>query len=158
MEHTEKHNHRKEYDLCISPDDFLFEKCIWIAELSDGTVVYQDDYRPGVEIPSAWLRLSKYISENPSVCIKQLKLQFRDHIEYIEKSILYYYSRGMAQSITSVTRRKEHHSHVVGTLDEDGNILCKWWKSPEILITEERIRKIVDCNSKQLISGTTVNF
>ena len=55
-------------NICTAPDLYtaqLFEKqSVWVATLSTGEDVIQDDDREGEEPPSAWLRLGKHCEEN----------------------------------------------------------------------------------------------
>lgn len=53
---------------------FIDNNPYWVATLSDNTVIYQDDNRPGLE-PSAWLRLRQYCEDN-NLNVVNLKLQF----------------------------------------------------------------------------------
>jgi hypothetical protein len=59
-------------------DEFTFEKCRWLAHLSNGEIIIQDDGRPGMEPPSAWLRLKEYCKQN-NVNIINVSLQFRSN-------------------------------------------------------------------------------
>ena len=55
---------------------------IWIATLSNGETIYQDDDRPNIEPASAWVRLKQYCEEN-SFHITNLKVRNRTHIEEV---------------------------------------------------------------------------
>ncbi len=64
--------------VCLQEDDFVFEKCRWIAHLSNGQKVIQDDGRPQADPPQAWLRLATYCETN-QLNITNVTLQFRSH-------------------------------------------------------------------------------
>lgn len=70
--------------LTFSYDDYVQDfqdagNAIWVTELSDGRSVYMDDYRPGVEPHSAWMRLRRYLKDNP-LKIDTIYLRFRSNI------------------------------------------------------------------------------
>ena len=48
----------QDYGLCTEECGFLEDKTIWVAVLSNGLTVYQDDERSGKE-PIAWKRLKR---------------------------------------------------------------------------------------------------
>ena len=50
--------------VCVTEDDFVKHKLRWVAGLSDGSRVFQDDDREGETEPVAWKRLKKYIDDN----------------------------------------------------------------------------------------------
>lgn len=63
-------------------DPFLEEladrgRARWVARLSDGSHVYQDDDRPWVATP-AWVRLKNYVESN-GLWVTALWPEFRDH-------------------------------------------------------------------------------
>jgi len=64
-------------------DDYIQHQNIvsaqWIAELSDGTTVYQDDGHPERSNQSSWLRLSMYLKQT-RLNIVSLKLRYRSNI------------------------------------------------------------------------------
>src|SRR4051812_48908014 len=68
--------------VCKQKDDLINEKLHWVAELSNGEKVFQDDGRPGETEPSAWIRLRKYVQEN-RLSIESIHLVFCDHIEEV---------------------------------------------------------------------------
>lgn len=67
--------------LCTVPDEFIEEKPRWIANLSNGLAVYQDDDREGCAEPSAWRRLKAYVNSE-KLSIVGLHIQFRSAILY----------------------------------------------------------------------------
>ncbi len=91
--------------LSFAWDDYLEEchdrgKALWVATLSDGRAVYQDDGRPGAP-GTAWARLGRYLREHPPLFIHSLRVQFRSE----SLSCLpwdapgYYWSRGVGATV-----------------------------------------------------------
>lgn len=84
--------------VCFQEDDFTYEKPRWVAVLTDGTEVLQDDDRPGLE-PSSWKRLNNYLADINSVCwdnhlggppelrISHIYLKFRSNIVQVPHQI-----------------------------------------------------------------------
>jgi hypothetical protein len=135
--------------LCTEFDDYVCEKCIWVVTLSDGTKVFQDDDRPGMEPASAWIRLKKNLIET-NRHIESIRLRFRTHIidEFPHNRHIYYYSRGLIQAINSTV---EHHFHVIGWLTNSGNFINLWYKAPELVKHREVYKNIEECQPDQLI-------
>src|SRR5688572_26252240 len=70
--------------LSFSEDSWLQDRyeshTRWIATLSNGQIVYEDDDRPGISPRSAWIRLCAYCKEN-NLHVVNITLQFRSHRE-----------------------------------------------------------------------------
>jgi hypothetical protein len=80
--------------VCTELDNFLEDKTIWIAKLSNNLLVYQDDDRYG-RIPNAWIRLKEYIKKN-NLSVIALAVRFRSHIvEIPPNSKGYYYAKSI---------------------------------------------------------------
>jgi hypothetical protein len=88
--------------LCKTYDTFIDEKAVWVAKLSDGSFVYQDDYRPGETIPIAWLRLKKYLETEKEISIIGLHFRFRSNIIHPlpENSDGYFFSNKIIQPLS----------------------------------------------------------
>ena len=71
------------YGLCTEECDFLEDKTIWVAVLSNGLTIYQDDERSGKE-PVAWKRLKEYC-QSESLNIVGMHLKFRSHVIPMER-------------------------------------------------------------------------
>src|SRR5688500_10269504 len=66
----------------------------WVAVLSNGETVYQDDDRPGIKPESAWIRLGNYVN-NRGLHIVALSFQFRSHVISLpENADGYYFAKG----------------------------------------------------------------
>jgi hypothetical protein len=118
--------------ICTKEDDFLSEKTIWIATLSTGEKVYQDDDRQNAEPASAWLRLKNYCRQN-NIFIVDLILRFRDHYEntVIPNAAGYFFCKRAAAAWGTPTLE----FYVTGYLDKD-TIYTKTWKIPELVLVE----------------------
>lgn len=138
------------YGLRTKFDSFVEDKCIWVVDLESGAKIFQDDDRPDHNISSAWIRLGNYIKDFNDKIIK-MRLRFGTNIvELPGNKPYYFYSCGLMQSINS----KNTHGigfHVVGWPNDKGELLCRWYKKPELVVTEERIRSLKDCRAEQII-------
>lgn len=124
-------------------DDFLREQedngqAHWVAQLSNGELIYQDDNRPGKYPESAWLRLKKYIEDN-QLKIDNLWLRFRSNqVKCLpEKAEGYYFCKaagGMLGSTLTV------HCYMLGYLTKD-KIVVYSYKVPELMPFVEDIRE-----------------
>lgn len=136
--------------LSFQEDDFINSKkegeARWVVTLSDDTTVYQDDDRPNVEPSSAWLRLKAYCEKN-NLYIKNMYLQFRSHFESIEPNALgYFFTKSILGLFGS---DKNIHYYVVGVV-KNGQVHCKKWRLPELIVESKDVREIKDCE-KSLI-------
>lgn len=88
--------------ICNKEDDFIFEKPMWIALLSNGEKIYQDDGRPDLQIYSAWIRLSSYLKDT-KLKIVDLYFRFRSNVVHIlpENAEGYYFSNGVIGQLSS---------------------------------------------------------
>ena len=116
--------------ICTECDEFLDEKTIWIARLSDGTVVYQDDNREGVEHHSAWIRLMSHCDDN-DLGIEEIKVRFRDHTEFVPKGDRYPFSK----AVGSFVGHGDEHFLIFGVVN-DKKMDRLWYKIPEVIVTE----------------------
>jgi len=146
--------------LCRKPDQFLEDKTSWIAYLSDGSKVYQDDYRPGEEIESAWARLKKFTDEN-DLKIKNIKIRFRSHTLEVPTSGEYHFKKGVGCFVGM----QEDHFYIFGVKrrSPDGKEYIKriWYKVPELVITkksvlkDEEMKKFIENEHGLIIGGVS---
>lgn len=82
--------------VCTEENDFVRYKSRWVALLSDGSKVYQDDHAPGEAEPIAWIRLKEYV-RHTGLKITGLYLQFCDNIVEVAPPNAegYYYVQGI---------------------------------------------------------------
>ncbi len=126
--------------ICTQHDDFIVNyqetSPCWVAWLNSGLVVYQDDYRPNIEPPSAWARLYNHCKETGDYIIN-MQIKFRSNVKSLPANADgYYFSKGARGSFG---QPKTHQLFFVGTVQHDVlNVTC--WKVPEMLEekTEER--------------------
>ena len=119
--------------ICTEPDVYLGQCCdknaIWSVVLSDGTTVFQDDYRPEVYPESAWVRLKQYCKET-GLYIKSMKVAFRSHeVDVGEEEDGVYFCKGASAFMTS---NITNELYIVGTLN-DGVLRVEKWKVPELI-------------------------
>lgn len=139
------------YGLCLTYDEFIENKAIWIVELKDGTKIFQDDDRPGLHTPSAWKRLGYYAQDHPNNPIVKMRLRFRTHIiELPSDQPFYFYSRGLIQAVTQTVGLD---FHIVGGPNDSGSITLIWYKAPELVISKQAIRSLAECQPEQLIGA-----
>lgn len=137
--------------LCFREDEYLLElqedrgNCVWFAELSDGTTVFQDDGRPDAEPPQAWLRLRQYLrsrSEQNHLFIRRIGLKFRS---IVFRDILpidatgYFFSQGC---IACLGDKSMAHFFSLGWVTDDNLLQVQRWKVPELIHLETEIRKV----------------
>lgn len=139
----------KEWDGWIREQD----QTIWIAGLENGETIYQDDYRPGMEPQSAWLRLRKYCYENDTY-ITSLVLKFRSHTELVaENAEGYYFARGV---MGSPFWKQSVQQYVTGVVN-CGNVPIRVWRVPELIVMEEELRELDKVNKECLIVNPNIH-
>lgn len=135
--------------ICTKPDEYVND-LRWIAMLSNGETVFQDDDRPG-EIPcSAWSRLKAYCHDN-RCGIVSMKLEFRSHVEEIPSNSDAYFFCRMAAAILCGDGQTFAH-FVVGTYNAEKDVFeLKSWKVPELIVVSEFDRSRVDTSEECII-------
>lgn len=136
----------RESGICTVYDSYLqdIDRTVWIAELSDGTKVYGDDYRYG-EKDLAFKRLKSYLTES-GLRIQKIYLKFRSHVELCqernENTVGWYFGRG----IGCWMGQENIHYMITGQVQEEPSIEfqrnchCKKWRVPEVILDEEDTR------------------
>lgn len=151
MEDEKLFQSAEKFGLCTEECDFLEDKTIWVAALSNGLVVRQDDYRSGRTPDVAWLRLGNYCVEN-DVDIIGLHLKFRSHVIPItsDESIQgHYFSYGIQKEIDeSITKQ-----HYVCGFARQNTLDYDWYKTPELTIEKTVQREI---NKDDISSGKLI--
>ena len=140
--------------ICTEKDKFITEyiegQPSWEVVLNDGTRVYQDDYRPGVSPPSAWVRLGKYCKAN-NLYIVDMYVRFRSNIKHVGSDCDgYYFCKGSRGSMGGDRTMQLFYA---GTLVDD-KLEVQCWKTPEMIIdgvSERDVNKVGLC----LISKNT---
>ena len=129
--------------VCTQEDDFTKEKLKWIATLSNGERVYQDDNRPGEEETVAWLRLKKYVNDN-ELSITNIHIQFFSHIEEAvpSNSLGYYFIRSVDAFAFAGDTNNTRHYYIFGSLKEDDRVEIRKWLVPEIIPVSTEMRNV----------------
>ena len=120
----------KEFDTYVNV--YADNNPLWIATLSNGETIYQDDGRPNVKPSSAWTRLKKYCEVN-NLYIINIKVRNRSHIEDIGSDYDGYFFCKSAGALMfgDITQ----HAFVLGFLEGE-KLSVRKWRLPE-LIPEE---------------------
>lgn len=115
--------------LCDQIDDFIVDKPFWVATLSNGVNVYQDDYRQGLEPPQAWLRLKDYCFAL-KLNIKAIRLRFRSHwINPVPNNCLLY---SFIKSLVNINITKNINCYSFGYLTQELKFNIIRWMVPEL--------------------------
>lgn len=129
-------------DVCWKYDNFLNEKAIWIAKITDGNfdyTIYQDDDRPNVEPKSAWIRLGILLQAYPEYYITDIHLKFRDHIVTIPKGIGYYFSKGALGELNCDSTYNFLIFGVVTEMQQE-SIVCNWYHVPSLEVIQTSVK------------------
>ncbi len=128
--------------------EYFEDKPIWIAELSNGESIYQDDNAEKYEDVSAWIRLKKYLKIN-NLKIKKLYLRFRSNILHTieENSEGYFFSMGIIGMMNSSTNV---NYYIIGNI-KNNKVSIKKIKVPELIVFDEEERELSSCTEEQLI-------
>lgn len=133
-------------EVCTIYDAYLqdLDRTVWVAELSNGIMVYGDDYRYG-ERDIAFRRLEQYLKEQ-NLRISKIFVKFRSHIELAqernENTVGWYFGRG----IGAWMGQPETHYIITGQVQEAPSLEfqrschCKKWRVPEVILEEEDTR------------------
>lgn len=146
------------YSLSFEEDEFIKNQkegnTRWIATLSSGFTIFQDDGRLGTN-DSSWLRLQKYVSETGDNIVG-LSIQFRSNMYSLPAmKDGYFFVNGVLFSLGAKKTYKYMH---IGYL-ENNQVYVKRIRVPEILLESEEIRTIEQCKLGLIINvssnGTT---
>lgn len=132
--------------LCTIEDDYVRNRPRWVATLSDGVVVYGDDDRPGVEPPSAWVRLRTHCLEQ-GVGISRLHFQFRSNVQHLPPSEGYFFARTACGVDSGWTFDGVRIGYVVGE-----TVFTVHYKTPELVVIDQDERPL-DRASECIILG-----
>ena len=117
----------KEYDSYVNI--YADNNPNWIATLSNGDTVYQDDGRPEVEPESAWARLKIYCEEN-SLHITNIKVKNRSHLEDVGSDYDgYFFCKGVGAVMFGYFTL--HTFNIV--IIENGKLRVRTWRLPELI-------------------------
>ena len=124
----------KEFDTYINV--YADNNPLWIATLSNGETIYQDDGRPNVEPASAWIRLKRYCKIN-DVYITNMKIRNRSHVQDIGSDYDgYFFCKGAGGLLFGDMTL---HTFIIGTLAGE-KLSVKKWRLPELISEESEER------------------
>ena len=129
----------------------------WVAELSDGTEIFQHDTDT-----SSWIRLKSYLSD-ANLIIRNLQLRFRTNHKQIGPPYAsgYFYCRGCLTLFGSNTT---FHQAVIGYQLERDNVQITKYRFPELTVDETLVRDVAECGeslwqrNEQLNQSTILNM
>ena len=124
----------KEFDAYIRV--YADNNPLWIATLSNGETIYQDDGRPNIKPSSAWSRLKSYCEIN-DVHITNIKLRNRTNVVDVGSNHDGYFFCKSAGAL--MFGDLTMHSFVIGTLTGE-KLSTRKWRLPELIAetVEER--------------------
>lgn len=141
--------------ICTSEDSYVRElqfdrgQAVWVAELSSGLLVYQDDHRPGVGHHSAWVRLGEHVrAKHERIVRLGLKFRSNKHPNILPlRADGYFFCR----SVLGVFGGPDMlHFHMVGALTY-GQVMIKKFKVPELTCVEILSRNVEEVSPLCLI-------
>lgn len=133
--------------VCREIDMFIVNNIIWIAQLSNGETIYQDDNRPGYDEPNAWLRLNSYVNDN-KLNITGLGIRFKTNYVWTEPNKDGYFFAKVASA--SWGDDKTDHYYKIGYLEGE-TIQTFQYRVPELILFDSSSKSIPDC-----IPGTLI--
>ena len=135
--------------VCKQEDEFTIEQMRWLADLSNGETILQDDNRPGTDPPQAWLRLAEYCRQQ-NAHVVNLRLQFRSHHEspLSYNAPAYFFARKIgAMAFSGQTEAvNQDHFYLIGeAIPDKDTVRIYHFKVPEIILvdTEERPLSVI---------------
>ncbi len=140
-------------DLSNSEDEFITGKTHWLVVLSNGEHIYQDDDRPGISPPQAWIRLKNYVERAKlnvdNIFLKQMHVQFEvapgkaPGYFFINKQIKDWGSKDEGLRL-----------FVIGWFRADGMIIAKHWLVPQLQLVDVDIRNPADMIPSTIIRNS----
>lgn len=150
--------------ICTDYDQWLKDqdRTIWIVELKHeigqgDCTVYQDDGRPGIDEPNAWIRLRNCLKQDDEFCIERLAVQFRDHREYlpidkhpycgVNRTGGVYFAKGV---VADMFNPHPSNYYVLGVVEED-RVHKYWYRIPEVILYDQTWDPIPSPDDPRLI-------
>jgi len=136
------------YGLCLEESSYLEDKSVWIATLSNGLTVYQDDDKSGKHEPVAWKRLHRYCQEE-GVDVIGLCLRFRSNVVVVKTPDAidgFYFAYGAQREFDEDITRAYY---VIGYYKDD-YIMSTWYTTPELLKYKDSRRRATQKDKEDL--------
>lgn len=146
MNILQKQNQINNLELIKLNDDKHEDDVRWIVTLSNNFVVFEDKQSK----ENSWLNLKKFCETN-QIFIKDLRLEFRSHTEYIEPNCAgYFFCYGIQARVGDT---KSYHQYVIGTLKNinDEYLEITKWIVPELIISDIESRHINKCKNSLIL-------
>ena len=142
------------YSLSTSEDDFTREKKLreprWVATLTDGTEVFQDDDRPGENPGQAWQRLKLWMSSQGWVKLKSLRLEWRgDKIASLPDGAPGYFFR--KSILSEVGGGASQGFYILGHV-ENGRLKTQRWAVPQMMKLDESWRSLEEASDSLIMN------
>ena len=119
-------------------------RAIFKVFLNDGSVVLQDDDRPGELHSSAWIRLKEFLATNSNLKIDRIDVGFRNNvIKHVvpDNQPGYFFIK----NLLSEWGGSSMDFYIFGWLDETGIVRTKKVKVPEMVVFNGESRRIEEC-------------
>src|SRR6185312_6740312 len=107
-------------------------QALWVARLSNGHEVTQDDGRPGVSPHSAWERLAAHIKQE-RLSIEKLWLVFRSNVRrdiLPEQSEGYFFCKA---ALGNITWKHTQQFYLLGSL-KGNEVSLQRWSVPDLTL------------------------
>jgi hypothetical protein len=127
--------------VCTLEDEYTRQQWLtrvrWFARLSSGVVVIGDDDRPGLEQPSAWLRLRDHVTRH-GLAVEEVWLQFRDEppVRLPARAGGYFFRRSVGAFLNAAV---SFDFYLVGYL-QGRQVVVHRIKVPEMILVETEAR------------------
>jgi len=129
-------------------DDYIESNTLWIAFLSNGEIVYQDD--KCVDNEDSFTPLKIYCEQN-NLFIDKFQIRFRSHIETVfennDECQGFFFRKSIMAPFSS---DKNFHRYIIGKVI-DNIIYTEKWSTPEIIMVEQEIRSITESMTERSI-------
>lgn len=126
------------------------------VDLSDGTRVFGDDDRPGLDETKFWKRLKQYLYEK-NLYIESLWIRFRSNAQKIGSSKYgYMFRRGIMANISD---GENFSRFIIGFIDENNKIQTQTWQVPELIkMDSESDERDIEGHEEQIIWNSPVGL
>lgn len=122
-------------------ESFILHKVIWVATLTDGTLVAQDDYRPEADPPKAWDRLRLYLKKNADkkLGISHFYVRYMDNVIDVwpHNAAGYFYREAHGGIVGASSWDMVSFGYVL-----DGVVYSRKYKKPELIYMENDCRPL----------------
>lgn len=131
--------------LCFDPKNIPDLR--WVAKLSNGETVWQND--EATHINSSWKNLKNYVYNN-GLFINSLSFEFRSHIIDFKKDAFgYYFNKGCIAGLGGSIQ-----CFIIGIAnDHVDKIMTIWYSTPELEIVSSGEKTLLEASPYLIING-----